>query len=46
MTEHEAFRDAVLTRDTSAIVTLADGLKVVEIAERLVADGLDHRLVP
>jgi UDP-N-acetylglucosamine 3-dehydrogenase len=46
MTEHEAFRDAVLTRDTSAIVTLADGLKVVEIAERLVADGLHHRLAP
>lgn len=43
-TEHEAFRDAVISRDTSKIVTLAEGLKVVETAEKIVADGLNHRL--
>lgn len=43
-TEHEGFRDAVLTGDTSKIVTLAEGLKVVETAEKIVADGLTHRL--
>lgn len=42
--EHEAFRDAVLTGDTSHIVTLAEGAEVVVTAEKLVADGLDHRL--
>lgn len=44
LSEHEAFRDAVLTGDTSAIVTLEEGASVVEVAERLVADGLTHRL--
>ena len=44
LSEHEAFRDAILTRDTSGIVTLAQGADVVVIAEKLVADGLDHRL--
>lgn len=43
-TEHEGFRHAVLTGDTSGIVTLAEGLRVVETAERIVADGLTHRL--
>ncbi|MGW9629805.1 Gfo/Idh/MocA family protein [Agromyces sp. NPDC055520] len=43
-TEHEAFRDAVLTGDTSGIVTLAAGADVVAIAEQLVADGQDHKL--
>ena len=43
-TEHEAFRDAVITGDTSKIVTLSEGLKVVETAEKIVADGLNHRL--
>lgn len=43
-TEHEGFRDAVLTGDTSGIVTLSEGLRVVETAERLVSDGLKHRL--
>lgn len=42
--EHEAFRDAVLTGDTSAIVTLAEGTEVVVVAEKLVADGLLNQL--
>lgn len=44
LVEHEAFRDAVLTGDTSSIVTLAAGAEVVAIAEKLVADGRDHYL--
>lgn len=44
MTEHEAFRDAVLTRDESGIVTLKEGLEVVRTAERLVQSGLSERL--
>lgn len=44
LAEHEAFRDAVLSGDTSAIVTLEQGAAVVEIAEKLVADGLEHHL--
>lgn len=44
LAEHEAFRDAVLRGDTNGIVTLEQGADVVDIAERLVADGLTHRL--
>ena len=44
LAEHEAFRDAVLTGDQSTIVTLAEGTRVVEIAEAMVADGVTHRL--
>lgn len=44
-TEHERFRDAIITGETSGIVTLAEGLKVVETAEKIVADGLTHRLL-
>lgn len=44
LSEHEAFRDAILTGDTSRIVTLEQGADVVDIAEKLVADGLSHRL--
>ena len=44
LAEHEAFRDAILSGDTSAIVTLEQGADVVMIAERLVADGQHHRL--
>lgn len=46
LAEHEAFRDAVLTGDTSGIVTLAEGTNVVRIAEELALDGLEHRLAP
>ena len=42
--EAEAFRDAVLSGDTSGIVTLAEGTNVVRIAEQLVTDGLTHTL--
>jgi UDP-N-acetylglucosamine 3-dehydrogenase len=43
-TEHEAFRDAVLSGDTSGIVTLAEGTDVVVTAEKLVLDGQNHQL--
>jgi predicted dehydrogenase len=42
--EHEAFRDSVLAGTPTGIVTLAEGTRVVEIAERMVADGLERRL--
>ena len=44
LAEHEAFRDAVLSGETSGIVTLEQGAEVVVTAERLVADGIAHRL--
>lgn len=44
LAEHEAFRDAVLTGDVTAIVTLDEGTNVVRIAEELAIDGLHHRL--
>lgn len=44
LAEHEAFRDSVLAGKPVGIVTLADGTSVVDIAERMVADGLHHRL--
>ena len=44
LAEHEAFRDAVLSGDTSKIVTFAEGSNVVLIAEKLSADGLAYRL--
>ena len=44
LTEHEAFRDSVLASEARGIVTFAEGTRVVEIAEQLVADGLNFRL--
>ncbi len=44
LTEHEAFRDSVLAGEPRGIVTLAEGTRVVEIAERLVVDGRTQRL--
>ena len=44
--EHEAFRDAVATGNTSGIVTLEAGARVVKIAEDLAADGVHHRITP
>lgn len=44
LAEHEAFRDAVLSGQKEGIVTLEEGAKVVEIAERLAVDGLSHQL--
>lgn len=41
--EHEAFRDSVLAGEPLGIVTLAEGTRVVEIAEQMLADGLAHR---
>ncbi|WP_166866263.1 Gfo/Idh/MocA family protein [Salinibacterium sp. ZJ70] len=42
--EHEAFRDSVLAGSPQGIVTLAEGTRVVEIAEQMVAEGLNWRL--
>jgi predicted dehydrogenase len=42
--EHEAFRDSVIAGEPLGIVTLAEGTRVVEIAELMVADGVDRRL--
>ncbi|MFE6734202.1 Gfo/Idh/MocA family oxidoreductase [Microbacterium sp. NPDC057650] len=42
--EHEAFRDAVLAGEPVGIVTLDEGARVVEIAERMAADGIAHKL--
>ena len=44
LAEHEAFRDSVLAGEPRGIVTLAEGARVVEIAERMLADGLSTRL--
>ncbi|MCK8466477.1 Gfo/Idh/MocA family oxidoreductase [Microbacterium sp. KSW4-16] len=43
LAEHEAFRDSVINGAAKGIVTLDEGAKVVQIAERMAADGLLHR---
>ena len=42
--EHETFRDAVLSGDSSKIVTLEEGSRVVAIAEQMISDGQNHVL--
>ena len=44
LAEHEAFRDSVLAGKAMNIVTFAEGTRVVEIAEQMVADGRTHRV--
>lgn len=44
LAEHEAFRDSVLAGERRGIVTLDEGAKIVDVAEKLVADGMDHKL--
>lgn len=44
LAEHEAFRDSVLSGTPTGIVTLAEGAKVVKIAEDLESDGLHNKL--
>jgi predicted dehydrogenase len=44
LAEHEAFRDSVLAGEPRGIVTFAEGTRVVEVAEKLVADGIGRRL--
>ena len=44
LAEHEAFRYSVLAGEPRGIVTLAEGSRVVEIAERMVADGVERKL--
>jgi UDP-N-acetylglucosamine 3-dehydrogenase len=44
LAEHEAFRDSVIAGDARGIVTFAEGTRVVEIAEQLVADGATRQL--
>ena len=41
--EHEAFRDSVIAGTPTGIVTLAEGTRVVEIAEQMLADGVARR---
>lgn len=41
--EHEAFRDSVIAGEANRIVTLTEGARVVEIAEQMVADGVQRR---
>lgn len=40
--EHEGFREAILTGDISNIVTLNEGLRIVQTAEQIVFDGALH----
>lgn len=42
--EHEAFRDSVLMGKASGIVSFADGTRVVEIAEQMLAEGVAHQI--
>lgn len=42
--EHEAFRDSVVAGEPRGIVTLAEGTRVVEIAEQMLADGRAQQL--
>ncbi len=44
LAEHEAFRDSVLAGEPRGIVTFAEGTRVVEVAEKLVADGIAAKL--
>jgi UDP-N-acetylglucosamine 3-dehydrogenase len=44
LAEHEAFRDSVIASEARGIVTFAEGTRVVEIAEKLVADGRTARI--
>jgi predicted dehydrogenase len=44
LAEHRAFRDSVLAGEPLGIVTLAEGTRVVEIAERMAVDGVEHRI--
>jgi predicted dehydrogenase len=43
LAEHEAFRDSVLAGEPRGIVTMAEGTRVVEIAELMATDGLNSR---
>lgn len=43
LAEHEAFRDSVLAGEPRGIVTLAEGTRVVEIAEQMATDGRENR---
>ena len=44
LAEHEAFRDSVLAGEPRGIVTFGEGTRIVEMAERMVADGQMQRL--
>ncbi len=44
LAEHEAFRDSVLAGSPLGIVTLAEGTRVVEIAEQMLTDAHTRRL--
>lgn len=44
LAEHEAFRESVIAGRPQGIVTLEEGTRVVEVAEKLVADGTANKL--
>ncbi len=44
LSEHEAFRDAVIAGEPLEIVTMRDGTRIVEIAEQMGRDGATNRL--
>lgn len=44
LAEHEAFRDSVIAGEPRGIVTFDEGVRIVEVAEQLAADGLERRL--
>jgi predicted dehydrogenase len=44
LAEHEAFRDSVLAGEPRGIVTLAEGTRVVQIAEQMATDGRERRV--
>jgi len=41
--EHEAFRDSVVAGEPRGIVTLDEGVRIVEVAEQMLADGRTER---
>ena len=46
MTEHAAFRDAVLSRDVSRVVTMRQGLATVAVAEAMIRSSEAGQTVP
>lgn len=44
LSEHIAFRDAVLSGRTDAIVTLEQGLEVVRVAEQMISDSTNYQV--
>lgn len=45
VSEHKAFIQAISTGDLKGIVSLADGLRVLEVAEKMIADSKSFRTI-